>query len=84
MASIENSLKYESEVEPGKIRLITSGEFVRADATERVPPVGGVYGRDGVFGRDGARPSRGGRIPSLPSRTAVERRPYLASKSFKS
>ena len=40
MASIENSLKYESEVEPGKIRLITSGEFVRADATERVPPVG--------------------------------------------
>ena len=42
MASIENSLKYESEVEPGKIRLITSGEFVRADATERVPPVG-VY-----------------------------------------
>ena len=30
MASIENSLKYESEVEPGKVRLITSGEFVRA------------------------------------------------------
>lgn len=30
MASIENSLKYESEVEPGKIRLVTSGEFVRA------------------------------------------------------
>ena len=30
MASIENSLKYEAEVEPGKIRLITSGEFVRA------------------------------------------------------
>lgn len=30
MASIENSLKYESEVLPGKIRLITSGEFVRA------------------------------------------------------
>ena len=30
MASIENSLKYESEVEPGKVRLIASGEFVRA------------------------------------------------------
>lgn len=30
MASVENSLKYESEVEPGKVRLITSGEFVRA------------------------------------------------------
>ena len=30
MASIENSLKYESAVEPGKIRLVTSGEFVRA------------------------------------------------------
>ena len=30
MASIENSLKYEAEVEPGKVRLITSGEFVRA------------------------------------------------------
>lgn len=30
MASIENSLKYEAEVEPGKIRLVTSGEFVRA------------------------------------------------------
>ncbi len=30
MASIENSLKYESEVEPGKVRLVTSGEFVRA------------------------------------------------------
>ena len=30
MASIENSLKYESEVEQGKVRLITSGEFVRA------------------------------------------------------
>lgn len=30
MASIENSLKYESEVEPGKIRLVMSGEFVRA------------------------------------------------------
>ena len=30
MASIENNLKYESEVSPGKIRLITSGEFVRA------------------------------------------------------
>ena len=30
MASIENSLKYESEVGPGKVRLITSGEFVRA------------------------------------------------------
>ena len=30
MASIENSLKYESEVSPGKIRFITSGEFVRA------------------------------------------------------
>ncbi len=30
MASIENSLKHESEVGPGKIRLITSGEFVRA------------------------------------------------------
>ena len=30
MASIESSLKHEAEVEPGKIRLITSGEFVRA------------------------------------------------------
>ncbi len=30
MASIENSLKFEAEVEPGKIRLITSGGFVRA------------------------------------------------------
>lgn len=30
MASIVNSLKYESEVSPGKIRLVTSGEFVRA------------------------------------------------------
>ena len=30
MASIENGLKYEAEVVPGKIRLITSGEFVRA------------------------------------------------------
>ena len=30
MASIENSLKYEAEVEPGKVRLNTSGEFVRA------------------------------------------------------
>lgn len=30
MASLENSLKYESEVEPGKVRLIASGEFVRA------------------------------------------------------
>ena len=30
MASIENSLKYESEVETGKVRLISSGEFVRA------------------------------------------------------
>jgi len=30
MASIENSLKHESEVEPGKVRLVTSGEFVRA------------------------------------------------------
>ena len=30
MASLENSLKYEAEVAPGKIRLITSGEFVRA------------------------------------------------------
>jgi hypothetical protein len=30
VASIENSLKYESEVEVGKIRLISSGEFVRA------------------------------------------------------
>ena len=30
MASIENSLKHEAEVGPGKIRLITSGEFVRA------------------------------------------------------
>ena len=30
MASIENSLKHESEVESGKVRLITSGEFVRA------------------------------------------------------
>ena len=30
MASIENSLKHETEVESGKVRLITSGEFVRA------------------------------------------------------
>ena len=30
MASIENSLKHEAEVEPGKVRLVTSGEFVRA------------------------------------------------------
>lgn len=30
MASIETSLKYEAEVEPGKVRLVTSGEFVRA------------------------------------------------------
>mgnify|MGYP007070132839 CR=1 FL=1 len=30
MATIENSLKHEEEVEPGKIRLVTSGEFVRA------------------------------------------------------
>ena len=30
VASIENSLKYESEVEQGRIRLITLGEFVRA------------------------------------------------------
>lgn len=30
MASLENSLKYESEVPPGKVRLISSGEFVRA------------------------------------------------------
>ena len=30
MASIVTSLKYESEVSPGKIRLVTSGEFVRA------------------------------------------------------
>lgn len=30
MASIENSLKYESEVPSGKIRLISSGEFMRA------------------------------------------------------
>ena len=30
MASLENSLKYESEVSPGKVRLILSGEFVRA------------------------------------------------------
>ena len=30
MTSIENSLKYESEVESVKVRLITSGEFVRA------------------------------------------------------
>ena len=29
MASIGNSLKYESDVEAGKIRLISSGEFVR-------------------------------------------------------
>ena len=28
--SLENSLKYEAEVEPGKVRLISSGEFVRA------------------------------------------------------
>lgn len=31
MASIENSLRYEAEVGPGKIRLITSGVFVRAN-----------------------------------------------------
>ena len=30
MASIEKSLKHESEVEPGKIRLVSSGEFVYA------------------------------------------------------
>ena len=30
MSSIENSLKHEAEVGPGKIRLSTSGEFVRA------------------------------------------------------
>lgn len=30
MASIENSLKYESEVSPGKVHLVASGEFVRA------------------------------------------------------
>ena len=30
MASIENSLKYESEVSPGKVRLVASREFVRA------------------------------------------------------
>lgn len=30
MPSIENSLKYESEVGGGKIRLVTSGEFARA------------------------------------------------------
>ena len=30
MASIESSLKHETEVEPGKVRLIISGEFVRA------------------------------------------------------
>ena len=30
MASIENSLKYEFEVSPGKVRLVASGEFVRA------------------------------------------------------
>ena len=29
MASIKNSLKYESDVELGKVWLITSGEFVR-------------------------------------------------------
>ena len=29
MASIENSLKCESDVEPRKVRLILSGEFVR-------------------------------------------------------
>ena len=30
MPSIENSLKYEAEVAPGRIRLVTSGEFARA------------------------------------------------------
>ena len=30
MPSIESSLKFESEVGPGKIRLVTSGEFARA------------------------------------------------------
>ncbi len=30
MAPIENSLKYEADVESYKVRLITSGEFVRA------------------------------------------------------
>jgi hypothetical protein len=30
VASIENSLKYEAEVDPGKVRLISSGEFLRA------------------------------------------------------
>ena len=30
MASIENSLKYETEVPPGKVRLVASGEFVHA------------------------------------------------------
>ena len=30
MASIENSLKHEAEVGPGKVRLVASGEFVRA------------------------------------------------------
>ena len=28
MVSIENSLKYEAEVGPGKVQLVTSGEFV--------------------------------------------------------
>lgn len=27
MASVESSLKHESELEPGKVRLIPSGEF---------------------------------------------------------
>lgn len=30
MASIENSLKHESETTPGTVRLVSSGEFVRA------------------------------------------------------
>ncbi|MBR4654469.1 MAG: hypothetical protein IKO72_14005 [Kiritimatiellae bacterium] len=43
MTSIENSLKYEAEVEPGKVRLVTSGEFVRV--------VGGGRDRCGHAGR---------------------------------
>ena len=58
MASIENSLKYEAEVEPGKVRLITSdmggsrsvATMRYADAMERVPPVRDV-GRKDATGR---------------------------------
>ena len=75
MASIENSLKYESEVEPGKIRLITSGEFVRADATERVPPVGAYTDATERVPPVGANPvataADGGGTPSLPCKQII-------------